>query len=103
MVELKEPESVNPEKTYRRLVFGANLSPQAQGAITKKLEKIHTDFYNKIAHKVNSLDEKQAKELAIYLLEAIDTIRNDIIKGDTVLEHEISDFYLNALRYIGEE
>ena len=102
-MELKEPESVNVERAYHRIVQGANLSPQAQGAITKKVEEMHKTFYDRITNKINSLDEKQAKELAIYLLKAIDTIRNDMIKGDTVLEHEISDFYLNALSYIGEE
>jgi len=103
MVELKEPSRVNLEREYNRIIQGASLSPQAQGAITKKVEKMQRDFYNTITYKINSLDEKEAKELAIFLLEAIDTIRNDLIKGDTVVEHEISDFYLNALSYIGEE
>ena len=103
MAELKEPRRVNLEREYNRIIQGASLSPQAQGAITKKVEKMQRDFYNTITYKINSLDEKEAKELAIFLLEAIDTIRNDLIKGDTVVEHEISDFYLNALSYIGEE
>jgi len=103
MVELKEPESVNPERAYHRIIQGSNLSPQAQGAITKKVAEERRAFYDTITNKVNSLDEKQAKELAIYLLEAMDTLRNDLIKGDMVLEHEISDFYRNALSYIGEE
>jgi hypothetical protein len=103
MVELKEPRRVNLEREYNRIIQGASLSPQAQGAITKKVAEERRAFYDKITTKVSLLDEKEAKELAIFLLEAIDTIRNDLIKGDTVVEHEISDFYLNALNYIGEE